>query len=450
MQSLPSNVTGLVLTPWQKSQAVAMSCLGWAFDLFDLFILLYVAPILATVFFDSSSQMLSLAAVYGAFTATLIMRPVGGYVFGRYSDRHGRKRTLIVASVGVGLSTALMGTIPTHQSIGIAAPTLFLLLHLIQGVYMGGMVAATHTLGTESIGPKHRGLASGIISGGGSGIGKLFASLTYVLVSALIPASAFAEWGWRIMFFSGLVSSLLGLFVFTRLQESPLWLALAAQHRAAPSKQKKKASALTGGFAGITFGCVLLTLTGGGLSYLTSGYLPTFLKIVNHVPHTTLGLILSASAVCVSLSSVLSGALTDRIGRRPAMLLYGAFSLVSIPLLYLGLTNAQGIGAIAFYTVALSSIGTFCYAPLMIVLNERFPTEIRSSGTAISWNVGFAIGGSMPTLVSLLASEVGALPMTLALASAVVSVVYMGVVFMMPETKGAMDAAQTNQPLTSG
>ncbi|MBN3849374.1 MULTISPECIES: MFS transporter [Burkholderiaceae] len=439
MQSAPTQAAGLVLTPWQKSQAVAMSCLGWAFDLFDLFILLYVAPILATVFFDSSRQMLSLAAVYGAFTATLIMRPVGGYLFGRYSDRHGRKKTLVVASVGVGVSTALMGTIPTYQSIGILAPMLFLLLRLIQGVYMGGMVAATHTLGTESIGPKYRGLASGIICGGGSGIGKLFASLIFVLVSALIPPAAFTAWGWRIMFFSGLASSLLGLFVFTRLQESPLWLALAAQHRAAPTRPQKKASALSGGFVGITVGCVLLTLAGGGLSYLTSGYLPTFLKIVNHVPHTTMGMILSVSAVCVSLTSVLAGALTDRIGRRRAMLFYGLISLVSIPLLYLGLTHAEGIGAIAVYTIALSSIGTFCYSPLVIVLNERFPTAIRSSGTAISWNVGFAIGGSMPTLVSLLATDVGALPMTLATVSALVSLVYLAVVFLMPETKGAMD-----------
>ncbi|HEY4353581.1 MAG TPA: MFS transporter [Paraburkholderia sp.] len=438
MQSPPSHAAGLVLTPKQKTQAVAMSCLGWAFDLFDLFILLYVAPILAHAFFDSSNQMLSLAAVYGAFTVTLIMRPFGGYLFGRYSDRHGRKKTLVVASMGVGISTALMGTIPTYQTIGVIAPALFLLLRLVQGVYMGGMVAATHTLGTESIDPQHRGLASGIICGGGSGVGKLFASLIFVVVSALIPGPAFNAWGWRIMFFSGLASSLLGLFVFNRLQESPLWLALAAKQHAQPSTQDKQISALRGGFVGITFGCVLLTLTGGGLSYLTSGYLPTFLKIVNNVPHTTLGLILSASAVCVSLASVLSGALTDRIGRRRGMLLYGSVSLVSIPLLYLGLSHAQAIGVIAAYTIALSSIGTFCYAPLVIVLNERFPTEIRSSGTAISWNIGFAIGGSMPTLVSLLASQVGLLPFTLATVSAIVSAVYLGVVLLMPETKGAM------------
>jgi MFS family permease len=331
-----------------------------------------------------------------------------------------------------------MGAIPAYQTIGAAAPLIFLLLRLVQGIFMGGMVAATHTLGTESIGPGHRGLASGVISGGGSGIGKLFASLVFVLVSLAIPGPDFAAWGWRIMFFSGLASSLLGLFVFTRLQESPLWLALAARKQSAPPPRGKRLDALRGGYAGVTFGCVLLTLAGGGLSYLTSGYLPTFLKIVNHMPSTELGVILSGSAVCVMAASVLSGAASDYLGRRRGMFLCGAVSLLCIPPLYLGLGQAHAVGAIAAYTVALSAIGTFCYAPLLIVLNERFPTEIRSTGTAVSWNIGFAIGGSMPTIVSLFTKDAGALPTTLATASALASLVYLTVVLFTPETKGKM------------
>lgn len=433
LESDPAPGPDIKLTRMQMAQAVAVSCLGWSFDLFDLFIILYVAPILAHTFFDSASQMLSLAAVYGAFTATLIMRPVGGWFFGRYSDRHGRKRTLVTAAVGVGVSTACMGLLPTYHSIGIAAPTVFLLLRLIQGVFMGGMVAATHTLGTESIGPGRRGLASGIISGGGSGIGKLFASLVFVLVSTLIPGPLFAVWGWRVMFFSGLVSSLLGLFVFTRLQESPLWLALAAQ------KHKKTLPQRTlKGYGGVIVSCVLLTLTGGGLSYLTSGYLPTFLKIVNHLPATTIGLIMSVSGICVIAASVLSGALTDYIGRRRAMLLYGVVSLVTLPLLYLALRDARTVFPIAACAVALSAIGTFCYAPLLIVLNERFPTAIRSTGTAVSWNIGFAIGGSLPSFVSLAARRVEAVPVTLAIATALVSLIYLLTTWCLRENQRLM------------
>jgi len=436
LESDPAPDPKIKLSRMQMAQAVAVSCLGWSFDLFDLFIILYVAPILAHTFFDSRQQMLSLAAVYGAFTATLVMRPVGGWFFGRYSDRHGRKRTLVTASVGVGVATACMGLLPTYASIGLAAPAVFLLLRLIQGVFMGGMVAATHTLGTESIGPRRRGLASGIISGGGSGIGKLFASLVFVAVSTLIPPHLFAAWGWRVMFFSGLVSSLLGLFVFTRLQESPLWLALAAEKRAAKAAPPRRV--LRDGYKGVIFSCVLLTLTGGGLSYLTSGYLPTFLKIVNHLPGTKIGLIMSVSGICVIGVSVLSGALTDYVGRRRGMLAYGVLSLVALPLLYLALRDAHTVAVIAACAIALSGIGTFCYAPLLIVLNERFPTEIRSTGTAVSWNIGFALGGSLPSFVSLAAGRVEAVPVTLAVTTAVVSLVYLVTAWFMREDRNMM------------
>jgi MFS transporter, MHS family, proline/betaine transporter len=263
--------------------AVAFSCLGWAFDLFDLFILLYIAPILAKVFFSSAQSMLSIAGVYAAFTASLLMRPVGGVLFGRYADKSGRKRAMIVTAVGVGVATALMGAIPTIETIGIIAPIVFIALRLVQGVFMGGMVASTHTIGTETISKRWRGLASGIISGGGSGIGKLMASLTFLIVASVFPGPAFDVWGWRVMFFSGLLSSILGLLVFIRLQESPMWESIKRTKPSGAEPAKGPLTELIRGYVGIVFVGILLTTTGGGLSYLTSGYLPTFLRLINHI-----------------------------------------------------------------------------------------------------------------------------------------------------------------------
>lgn len=420
--------------------AVAFSSLGWAFDLFDLFILLYVAPILAKVFFPSGQQMLSLAGVYGAFTATLLMRPLGGYLFGAYADRNGRKRAMVVAATGVGLSTGLMGALPTVQTLGPLATVLFLSLRLVQGVFMGGMVASTHTLGTESIAPHRRGLASGIISGGGSGVGKLLASLAFLAVGALFPGPQFEIWGWRVMFFTGLFSSLLGLFVFTRLQESPMWLALQ-QHTASGAARAAPAAAAPSlkAFVPAVLLGILLTTAGGGLSYLTSGYLPTFMKLVNHVKPTDLGLILSLSALAVMASSVTAGHLTDLIGRRRAMLIYGLVSLLALPLLYRGLADASSLSAIGLYAVLLSGVGTFCYAPLLIVLNERFPTALRASGTSLSWNIGFALGGSMPVLVSLFTAVASDLSFSLQLATALLAVAYLVGALLTP-TRGSQMA----------
>ncbi len=437
MQASRAGAPASALTQGQVTAAIAFSALGWAFDLFDLFILLYVAPVLAKVFFPSGQQMLSLAGVYAAFTATLIMRPAGGWVFGRLADVRGRRRAMVVAAVGVGLSTALVGALPTVQSIGLLAPVLFLALRLVQGVFMGGMVASTHTLGTESIAPQHRGLASGIISGGGSGVGKLMASLVFLAVTSLFPGPAFAQWGWRVMFFSGLISSLLGLFVFSRLHESPLWEDL---QRAQPGETKQAApAARLGAFVPVVLLCIVLTTCGGGLSYLTSGYLPTFMKLVNHVKPKELGQILSLSALAVIASSVLSGYLTDIVGRKPAMLVYGIVSLVAIPLMYHGLAQAVSLREIGMYSVLLSAVGTFCYAPLLIVLNERFPTSIRSSGTAVSWNIGFALGGSMPVVVSLIAKASSGLSAALAISTGMLAVAYLLAAWATPTQHNLMN-----------
>src|SRR6201996_3728688 len=205
----------------QMRSAMVASVLGWSLDLFALFILLYVAPVVGALFFPSSVPTLSLAAVYASFAVTLLMRPVGSAIFGHYADLHGRKGAMLVAIFGVGISTAAFGLLPTIAQAGVVAPVLFLLLRLVQGIFVGGVVASTHTMGTESVPAQWRGAMSGLIGGGGAGIGALLASLIFLITSSIFPGDAFAVWGWRCMFFSGLLSSLLGWFIFRGLEESP-------------------------------------------------------------------------------------------------------------------------------------------------------------------------------------------------------------------------------------
>src|ERR1700722_5553332 len=225
----------------QVMGAVVASCLGWALDLFDLFVLLYVAPVVGRLFFPSEHAMISLAAVYASFAVTLLMRPLGSAWFGSYADRHGRKGAMILAVVGVGISTALFGALPTVAQVGLAAPILFLVLRLVQGVFVGGVVASTHTIGTESVAPKYRGAVSGLIGGGGAGLGALLASIVYLAMSAVFPGALFDVWGWRCMFFTGIISSVFGLFVFNSLEDSPLWKKMVAEKAAKTMLQSKSA-----------------------------------------------------------------------------------------------------------------------------------------------------------------------------------------------------------------
>lgn len=428
---------GVLITRRQMVTACIASLLGWSLDLFDLFVLLYVAPEVGKLFFPSSIPTLSLAAVYASFAVTLLMRPVGSAVFGSYADRKGRKQAMVLAVIGVGLSTALFGALPTVEQIGVIAAIFFIILRLVQGVFVGGVVASTHTIGTESVPPKWRGFMSGLVGGGGAGLGALLASIVYYIVSAVFPGPEFSVWGWRFMFFSGILSSILGLVLFIKLEESPFWLQLKQKEQA---EAKPVQSPMRVIFSRQYLPVLLVNLmivTGGGTAYyLTSGYLPTFLKVINKIPAGPASFILMGASVTAIISSVLIGSVSEVFGRKKTFLTIGLICVVTLPLLYLGLASATSIVAITVYSFLLAFLGNASYAPVLVFLNERFPTAVRSSGTGLSWNMGFAVGGMMPTFVSLASGATQDIPMSLAYFSVGVFILYLLGSLIIPETKG--------------
>ncbi len=425
----------------QRRRAIVVSCLGWSLDLFDLFILLYVAPVIGTLFFPSEYPTLSLAAVYASFAVTLFMRPVGSAIFGHYADAHGRKGAMTVAMIGVGLSTAAFGALPTIQQAGLIAPILFLALRLIQGVFVGGVVASTHTVGTEAVPANWRGFMSGLIGGGGAAIGALLASVVYLVTSAIFPDDAFTQWGWRFMFFAGLMSSVLGLYISRNLDESPFFKKLqqdkAARKIARPAAPLK--TLFSGGYRKVLLVNVLITFGSGAGYYLSSGYMPTFLKVINSVPNHTAALILMGASVAAFVSSVLVGMLSDQIGRKPTFLTVGVAAVFLLPFCYLGLAGTTDLTHIVLYALAIAFIGNAGYAPVLIFLNERFPTAVRASGTGLSWNIGFALGGMTPTFVSLASKTPNDIPTSLAFFTVGVFVIYLIGALIVPETKGKFE-----------
>lgn len=426
--------------------AAAASCFGWALDLFDLFILLYVAPVIGRLFFPSDHPTVSLAGVYASFAVTLLMRPIGSAVFGAYADRRGRKRAMQVAVFGVGISTAVFGALPTVAQAGVIAPIVFVALRLVQGVFVGGVVASSHTIGTESVPPHWRGAVSGLVGGGGAGIGGLIASIVFFVASALFPGHLFEVWGWRIMFFSGLLTSLIGALLFLKLEESPFWKEQHARKAARRAETATQASPLRTLFSAphrrVMMVNVILTASSGAGYYLCSGYMPTFFKVVKHLPNSTTSTILMATGLLSMVAAVAIGALSDRLGRRPVLLGAGILRLLLLPVLYLLMAHANSIALLAAYALLLSVLGGASYAPLLIFLNERFPTAIRATGTGLSWNIGFALGGMMPTFVSLFTRDVQQLPVTLSWFLFVVSALFLLGAFIVPETRGNLDSAR--------
>ena len=436
--------TTLPVSSRQVAVATLAACMGWALDLFDLFVLLYVAPYVGRLFFPSAVPTLSLAAVYASFAVTLLMRPVGSALFGSYADRNGRKGAMVLAVTGVGISTAAFGLLPTIEQVGIVAPALFLVLRLVQGVFVGGVVASTHTIGTESVAPRWRGLMSGLVGGGGAGLGSLLASLVFLAASAAFPGDAFAVWGWRVMFFSGLVSSLLGWFVFRNLEESPLFQVAQERKRltraaAGPTEASPLRTLFSQRWRPVLLANLLVTTGGGAGYYLTSGYMPSFLKVVVGVPNGTASGILIGASLSAIAASLIVGHLSQMIGRRATFLGVGTAMTVLMPTLYLLMARpGAGLGVVTTCAFGLAFLGNAGYAPVLIFLNERFPTALRASGTGLSWNIGFAIGGTLPTFVSLASPTTAALPMSLAIFTAAVSLLLILGAVVTPETRGEL------------
>ena len=296
-------------------------------------------------------------------------------------------------------------------------------------------------------------VGEGYIGGGGAGIGALLASLVYLATTEIFPGDAFAVWGWRCMFFSGILSAVLGVFIFGRLEESPIWARL---------KRQKAAMGVTAvihspirtlfsrEYREILLVNVLLTTGGGAGYYLTSGYLPTFLKVVSGVTSRDASMILIISSLVAIVAAISVGHLSTLWGRRKTFIAIGFLRLVCLPACFIMMDRADGdVMQIAGFAILLSFLGNSGYAPLLIFLNERFPTALRSTGTGISWNLGFAIGGMMPTLVSLAAPTTASLPMVLSLFLVGISVIFMIGAYLAPETRGNLISADLGPPVSA-
>jgi MHS family proline/betaine transporter-like MFS transporter len=334
--------------------------------------------------------------------------------------------------IGVGVATAAFGVLPTVEMVGVTAPILFLILRLIQGVFVGGVVASTHTIATETIPARWRGTASGFIGGGGAGIGALMASIIYYITSSVFPGTAFATWGWRFMFFAGILSSVLGFFIFNALEESPLWKQL---DRSKVSEQAPLRTLFSWPHLNRFLVNLLITVGGGVGYYLTSGYMPTFLRVVLKIPAGATSALLIAGSLVTIVAAISVGALSDWIGRKKTYLLFGVLNVILLPMFYLALASEPSMGAVWAYSLAIAFLGNAAYAPTLIFLNERFPTALRASGTGLSWNVGFAVGGVMPTFVSLTSGSVEGLPAALATFLAGGFIIYLIGAIVIPETK---------------
>ncbi|MDE1829196.1 MAG: MFS transporter [Thaumarchaeota archaeon] len=362
--------------------------------------MLFVISSVSQLFFPTADPRLSLLATFATYAATLVVRPLGGALFGIFGDKVGRKRAMVITIIGFSVATFATGLLPTWQAIGIISPLLLITLRISQGLFAGGEWGSGAVISIESVSKSSRGFVSGFIQSGFP-FGFLIASLTYWVVSTLYQDKSFLEMGWRIMFFTGLVPSLLALVLRLKMNESVLWKEKLENQALEKAPLKKVVSGLNRK----RFFLALIITTGLMYSYYASiGFMPTLLAQYIQLKGSDTAAIMAAATFSSMIGYILAGWLSQKIGRIRSIGIFAALTVIlAIPLL-VGLYHASDIIERTFFVSALIMVATSGFGPIPAFLSERFPTEIRNTSAGFVFNAGLIIGAWAP----LVAVEIGA------------------------------------------
>ena len=389
------------LTRSQKAIAVG-SFLGWSLDGYDIVLMLLVIPSVSQLFFPSADPIFSLLAAFASYTATLIMRPLGAAIFGIYGDKFGRKKSMIITILGFSIATFATGLLPTYGMVGIFAPALLILIRMIQGVFAGGEWGSGAVITMESVPKQKRGLLSGFLQSGFS-FGFLLASIAFQIITIGFVGEAFSEWGWRVLFFTGIIPGLIALFVRFRMDESVLWLEKQQKQRLEKTPLRK-----------IVFGkehrkafflCVFVMT---GLVYMyhgSIGFLPTLLQQFGHVDRTHVAPIMIFAIISSWLGMILTGWLSQKIGRKKSMISFAIGSIILvIPIAY-GIFG-ENLTSIILFVMIYAFVVSTASGPVPAFFSEMFPTEVRNSAAGFAYNGGLIVGSWSPLIAVSLISFV--------------------------------------------
>ncbi|KVE29342.1 MFS transporter [Burkholderia singularis] len=392
-------------------RAVGAMALGNAMEWFDFGVYSYIAVTLGQVFFPSSSPSAQLLATFGTFAAAFLVRPLGGMVFGPLGDRIGRQRVLAMTMIMMAAGTLAIGLIPSYDSIGIMAPVLLLVARLVQGFSTGGEYGGAATFIAEFSTDKRRGFMGSFLEFG-TLIGYVMGAGVVALLTATLSRDALLSWGWRVPFLIAGPLGLIGLYIRTRLEETPAFKreaeAREAQDKAVPKTHFRRE--LMRHWRALLL-CVGLVLIFNVTDYMALSYLPSYLSSTLHFDEAHgLALILIVMILMMPMT-LAAGRLSDAVGRRPVMMAgcIGLFAL-SIPALTLIRT---GDAMLVFGGLLMLGALLSCFTGVMpSTLPALFPTKIRYGALAIGFNVSVSLfGGTTPLAAAWLVDRTGDLMM---------------------------------------
>lgn len=383
---------------------ILASMMGTAIEFFDFYAYgTASAAYFPKVFFPQMTPLLATLLSLLTFGVAFVARPVGSFVFGHFGDRLGRKKTLVVSLLVMGVATVAIGFIPGYQSIGVGGALLLCLCRFVQGIGLGGEWSGAVLVATENA-PADKRALYGAFPEVGAPIGFFICNgLFYVLEKMLTPAQMMS-FGWRVPFWASSVLVVIGLYVRHRLQETPLFK--LAQKRDNTTRSPLKVvfkenwrEILKGTFLmGATY-AMFFTLTTWSLSFATTAL---------GFSHSEFLLLLMAAIVEFAVLIMTTSVLADKVGRKK-VLMTASVALVVFSLVFPYFLEGQHnmVGMLLFLGLGFVVMGTL-YGPVGAVLPELFPTKVRYSGAGITYNLAAVVGAAVaPTITTWLIATFG-------------------------------------------
>ncbi|GAB3452512.1 metabolite/H+ symporter [Massilia terrae] len=372
------------------------SLAGTTIEFFDFYTYANAAVLVfPKLFFPAADPTAASMQSLVTFAIAFLARPFGSAIFGHFGDRIGRKATLVAALLTMGISTVVIGLLPTYADIGMAAPLLLALCRFGQGLGLGGEWGGAVLLATENAPPSRRAWY-GMFPQLGAPIGFFLSSGVFLLLSATLTDAEFFAWGWRVPFLASALLVLVGLYVRLTLTETPAFQAVLDK------KELERVPALAvlrDHRRALVLGTFLAVAT-FVLFYLMTVFTMVWGTGPLHFSRKQLLLLQLVSVVFFGLTIPLSAVIADRRGARAAMI------LVSVLIIVFGLFMKPlfGSGHMALMTVFMVlglSLTGLTYGPLGTLLSELFPAEVRYTGSSLSFNLAGIIGASLAPYVAL-------------------------------------------------
>jgi len=400
----------------QSMRKVALTALaGTSIEWYDFFLYATAAALIfPAAFFPESTPTMGLILSFGTFAFGFIARPVGGILFGHFGDRIGRKRTLVIALMLMGVASTLIGLLPTYANIGIAAPIILTVLRFVQGLAIGGQWGGAMLLVTESAPADQRGYY-GAYAQAGAPVGVILANLAFIIISASVSEEFFQAWGWRIPFLASVLLIGISMYVQLHIEDTDAFKELEAlkEKRLAETEGSQVLVKRSPVLEAIARYPKRITLAAGAfISVQVNFYiLIGFILAYGSDPagggmsrDMVLAAVLVASAIQIP-TQFWASAYSDRHGRRGIFMLGAALTGLAAFALFPLLDTGNFWLSVLGISAGLGCLGMM-YGPQAAFFTELFSTEVRYSGASLGYQLGAIVGGAFaPTIATLLWTE---------------------------------------------